>query len=49
MPKVYSLRNPAPLEALGGVYVWRGSPWGNPFVMTHEGGQEIGSREWACA
>ena len=49
MPKVYSLRKPAPLEALGGFYVGRGTPYGNPFVMTHENGQDTGSREWACA
>ena len=49
MPYVYSHRAGAYPAPFGAVYVGRGTPYGNPFVMTHEGGQEIGSREWACA
>ena len=49
MPNVYSHRAGAFPAPFGAVYVGRGTPFGNPFVMTHEKGEGVGSREWACA
>ena len=50
MPQVYSKRKGAAAIPPDAVYVGRGTPWGNPFQMTHESENacSIGSRAWAC-
>ena len=40
MPKVYNRRNPSTIPA-GAVYVGRGTPWGNPFVIGTHGTREV--------
>ena len=49
MPYVYSHRAGAYPAPFGAVYVGRGTPYGNQFIMTHEKGEDVGSRAWACA
>lgn len=44
-PRVFSKRKPHPKDA---VYIGRGSPWGNPFVIGVHGNRDEVIRRYEC-